>query len=421
MKYHQYYILFLFFVLGVTLHSCDEPEVSTDEYLKVYLNSNSLDNVQALDVVSLIDGYLIIGLCNADQMINSKIESGTLFFLKTNLDGELLWEKCYDNELESGVPSNFLVTADNSVIWFWNDLSNLTTQLVMIDLANINSPPTLQVSTAGCTESCATLMYLNHDFANTGYIALGILADSLENESFNVQVNRFDNDFTAVENVSNKLFRASSFTSQGTDISSILRNIHGSLFISLKDNGYFFNSPINDRMSLGRVGEIQPIYSDRINWITAFTDSGPNTASLVVSSPLAQDFNSTLFPNLQLNEGGKNFEEILIEGNGKRLQEIDPNKPIIILQLSTNPTRLLVVGTNRTQRVVYYLYDSRSDKISARKVFGSEETTFPIGNAYSVATAIEDEAGNVIINGSVIVNGIIQRPFMIKVDQKDLD
>lgn len=122
-----YFHILTFFALS-SLLACSDGQVSLDQsdvFIKYYGSSN---DEQAIDLIALSDGYLILG--SHTEGLNT-----SFYLIRTDLEGNTIWDRLYSKEITDGNGDFVNVASKPSAMRLYNGESNL----IMVGTSSYNN------------------------------------------------------------------------------------------------------------------------------------------------------------------------------------------------------------------------------------------------------------------------------------------
>ena len=183
-------------------------------------------------------------------------------------------------------------------------------------------------------------------------------------------------------------------------------------FVHIQDNGLriIYSGPSNDEMILSHVGEIFPEYANKNLWVADLAEVPDENErfSIMFMDPNEIQGQTTFIPEIDLSGlPGQSILEDLVSQKKILFPSLDPDFPQFILSYSEN--KWVILGTSISGLPTVISFNNNE----------IHRTELGDNNRLEMAKAIVID-GTLYIAGTTLLNNRFQKPFLMKLSEKDI-
>jgi len=385
-------------LLMLLINACSSEEVEEvtpeNRFIKVYNHPDFTATFYALDLKQTSDnGFIILGH-------NRALESdlGNVYLIKTDAQGEVLWE--YEADVTVVSPAPALMDINGGFYFICRDNTGLGTVL-------------MQVNEAGAT---ADVVRVYPDITFPLYASAtpdgGILALSYNAERTSTTLSKLNASFGVSWQENYNI--EDDFARERINRHFIRDNERLPFFTGVMENGgYFFNGLSNFTLSLSFV---DPSNGSQRGIMNGFRLDGAVSAMQHITGNMFAVSRYTfgtnyILPGVEIaTDAVSNSEDL--EGNISA--ELTPNADVRIIQTALDTTNLLVYAANaKSNQVVLYGYNESTGELLGSKYLGFSE-------GFEVAGIVETQDKGMAVLCTTNLAGRFRRLALFKISEGDV-
>lgn len=388
--------------------SCEETDMKTDSFVHIYLAAPDNQNILSLNFFqNTNNNFDIFGICTVNEAVTKYDGNGKLYYLSVEKNGDYINHEIIKVS-DNGFPANIIKSNENEYLTFWNNTKD-TTQFVSIISVN-NNMPALNNIDFNLKQVYRTnyVMGFCETLSGDGYILLVLSGDdkNVQTNTKKTRLIEIDKQFNIIRNIGEYEFKTENFGITGGLTLEFLKRINNFVYVrqDTVNNRYYFNSPIDNQITLMHIGDNVPIFQDENYWVAALQEIRPDTASVILNTPLLFDKKSYYIDELPLYPHRRTKNDF---DNMPAIENIDISQRIYTGSAGNN--QLIIATANSAQGIRYKV---KNGEITEPLLFGK---TYPYNVAGFISLNYEN---NIIILGTTKLANERQRVFLLKTDNK---
>ncbi len=398
----------LYFLIASTIFvACEDTNMETNDFIRIYLTDSEEYNVLAMNIFENSGfSYDIFGISTQQEALTKYEGKGNLYYLIVDKKGNYTNHQIISLS-DNGFPSNILKIADNQYLTVWNNTKDSTQEFKLISTSSSLLFETKPLNLKQIYQTNYVLSFCK-TLSNNGYILLVLSGDD-KNLTSNVKKTRLvevDLNFAIRRNLGEYEFSTESFGIIGGLTQEFLKRMDNFVYVrqDTVNKRYYFNAPIDNKMTLMHIGDNVPIFQDKDYWAAALQEIRPDTASVILNTPMLFDKKSYFIRNLPLyphRRSKDDFAEI------QTIENIDISQRIYTGKVGEK--NIILATANSGQGIRYWVTNGR---VENALLFGKI-------HPYSVAGFIAaDNNQMLVILGTTKLENGQQRIFLLKTENE---